>query len=226
MKKLFLFVVLAFIVLAAVVLMSGCKSMFENIEQKSYNASVSGLGGKFTTAVDPATGTPCPSVDFGSLDTSVMSHKPGDGTQVNFTTQKSFWGSEVGSQSCRINCKSGIKSMVIYAMAKGQTVVSLEEHDSTVTIDNTGKKFSSELASVVNKNTAETNAKIKEILANAREVDAANEKTKARFTELAAMSDTELFALTAGDDPVDNRLIGNEVLWRIINKNTPQEAKE
>ncbi|MDD5697662.1 MAG: hypothetical protein PHH77_03510 [Victivallaceae bacterium] len=198
--------------------------MFANIEQKSYNAAISGLGGKFTTAVDPATGTPCPSVDFGSLDTSVMSHKPGDGTQVNFTTQKSFWGSEVGSQTCRINCKSGIKSMIITAMPRGQTVVSLEEYDSSVTIDNTGKKFCSELTSIIGKNPAGINVKIKAMLAKAREADAANSKTKDRFVQLAAMSDAELSALKAGSDLVDNRLIGNEVLWRVINRNNTAET--
>jgi len=223
MKKLYgkvFIIVLAFLMLTVV--LSGCKSMFDNIKGKSYNVALSGLGGKFTTAIDPSTGTPCPSMDIGSIDSSIMSHVPGDGTQVSFVTQKSFWGPEVGSQTCKINCKSGVKSMLITSMAKGQTIVYFEEYDTT---DKTAKKFSSELAAVVGKNSAKTNAKIKAMLAKIRKSDAANPKTKERFTKLSAMPDAELFIQKPSDDLIDNRLIGNEVLWRVINKSNAVNKK-
>ncbi len=205
-------------ILMVVVMSTGCTSMFKNIEGKSYNISASGIGGKFTTAVDPATGTISPTINFGSLEGGVMSHKPGDGSQITFDTQKSFWGGEIGSQTVKVNCKGGVKSMVISAVPQGATTVSLEEYDTDITTEDgtVATAFRDGVLASVNKNSAEANTKIKAMMVKVRADNAVDPKYKARFEELTKMPDEQLNAIKSGKDPVDNRLVGNEILWRVL----------
>ncbi|MEI8247127.1 MAG: hypothetical protein WCI51_14945 [Lentisphaerota bacterium] len=207
------------------VLIVGC-NVTDNLKSKSWNVGVGTIGGKLTTAVDPNTGTPLPSVELVEASGDVMSHKPGDGTQITISKQKSLWSSETANKTVRINAKGGMKAFSYKEGADGSTEMNCEEHDTNVTTDDVTAttadssvaSFQKQMAAIIDKNTPEVNAKVRAALEQERAANAADPKLKDRFAELAAMPDAQLSALKAGSDPADNRMIGNEVLWRAVNK--------
>jgi hypothetical protein len=80
------------------------------------------------------------------------------------------------------------------------------------------------MKSIIDHNSDEVNVKVKVMLDEIRKTDSVDSATKKRYDELAKMSDAELYSLKASDNAVDNRLIGNEILWRIVNKATENKA--
>ena len=108
------------IVLTMALFLTGCSSLVGDLKTKTVNSSISGIGGTFTT-VDPATGSVTPSVRLGSISVSAMNHLPGDGTQVSIDTQKSLWGSEIGSQTIKVNGGSTLHG-VTYSYTPGGPV--------------------------------------------------------------------------------------------------------
>ncbi len=225
---------IAGLLLIAVVLLVGC-NVTDNLKSKSWNVGVSGIGGKITTAVDPSTGTPLPSVEVMETGGDVMSHKPGDGTQITITKQKSLWSAETANKTVRINAKGGMKAFSYKEGADGSTEMNCEEHDTNVTTDDVtsttvgsatenAAAFKKQLAAIVAKNKPDVNAKTRAALEKLRAVDAADPKLQARAAELAAMPDAQLSALKPGADAIDNRMLGDELLWRVINANQTPAA--
>jgi len=215
------------------VLFTGC-NVTDNLKSKSWNIGVATIGGKLTTAVDPSTGTPLPSIELVEANGDIMSHKPGDGTQITYTMSKSMWSGETASRTFRMNAKGGMKSFLMQIDANGNPVINGEEYDANIATEDviatavnsenvnlidpsTVETFTKGLSAALIKNNPEVNSKIKTMLIKERELCAENSKFKARFNELTKMPDAQLRSLKAGNDPVDNRIVGNETLWRVIN---------
>jgi hypothetical protein len=122
---------------AAIALFSGCSNLVSDLQSKTTNMSISGIGGTFST-VDPATGSVAPSVKLGTISASSMNHRPGDGTQVSIDTQKSLWSSEIGSQTIKINGGANLKG-VAYSYTPGG-LVTLSFDDGTAAAAPTSSK--------------------------------------------------------------------------------------
>lgn len=205
-------------VIAGIATLTGCAGLWEDMQGKSINASTSGIGGVFTTSVDVNSGTATPSVKMGDLSAGSMSHKPGDGSMVYFDKEKSFWGSEIGSEVFKYNGKSGIKSLIIVSIPKGQTTITVTEYEDAVATAVTALSFKNTLKAYLEKNDAAVNAKIYENLAKLRGAPLDDAQLQARREQLTKMSDAELSQCKPGIDTVDNRMVGDELLWRSVNE--------
>ena len=70
----------------------------------------------------------------------------------------------------------------------------------------------------LHKNNISTNARIFEQLAKIREQKIDDVNYQSRREALAKMSDAQLAEITPSADAFDNRLVGDEILWREVNE--------
>ena len=105
----------------AAMALTGCS--LPNLQDKSVDVGIGGIGGEFSTAIDPTTGTPLPSMKMGELDGGITTHKVGDGDIIMFRQVKSFWGSEIGTTEIKYLAKDSLGSFTLSATPKGPIVV-------------------------------------------------------------------------------------------------------
>jgi len=126
-------VTLGLVSIGLITMLTGCS--MPDMTDKSVDASVGGVGGAFTTSFDSTSGTPTPSMKMGELNGSITTHKIGDGDQLHFTQDKSFWGSEVGSTVIKYNAKGNLKKLTIIAIPQGQLTVEVAGYDDSTDAD-------------------------------------------------------------------------------------------
>jgi hypothetical protein len=187
----------------------GCESMWKDLSKKSVNSGSSGMVFLLTTSVDPQTGAICPEVKFGDCTLDVTTHLPGDGTNVSINSQKATWTSAVGSDIIKITGKGGLKNF--YYSYNAQTGVILR-FDDIESMSTAAKMLQAEVLAAVK---GKTRAELQSMLDSLNIARAAN-KDLAAYAQLEKMPDSTLYSLTATEDTAGNRLIGDEIMSRVL----------
>lgn len=226
MKSLTRLIVAGAAVIAASLILTACSGMWENMKDKSYNVGGGGIGGVFTTSIDATTGTPTPSMKMGDVSVSVMSHKEGDGDNIRYRKDKSFWGSEVGSEEFAYMGKDKVKSIQIIAIPQGQTTITVTGLDESTTVDSGSSNsavaavaagsFQTALKAQLDKHGVDKNAQMFEDISKIRTSPLADPELVAWRGKLADMSDVELSSLKPCGVAAKDRLAGDECLYRAL----------
>ena len=176
-----------------------------------------GTGFKFTSSVDPSTGAVSPTLDFGSIYTYVFNHNPKDGDNMHLRVVKStlpYGASGVGELNFDYASPARLKKSTIDFKVDGSFVITIDGIE--VADVEPASKYAHTIADTIIIMTPSAKAKAFETFTKLRAIASTQEDIKDRFLQLESMSDVALGAIIPGADPVDNRLVADEIFYRAL----------
>jgi len=217
MKKLIILCVFCLVLTIA----AGCAfdELWKDLGGKSTTASAQGSGFTFNTSVG-SDGAISPRLDFGTIYSKIFNHKLGDGDMMSLRISKStlpYGSSSVGELNWDYAAKTRLKKTKIETHADGSITIEIDGLE-VVDTESVAKYFEKTLSKQIDAMDLPAQARAFETLTKIREIAASDKEVNTRFNELANMTDKSLDALTAGEDPIDNRMIADEKMFRVLQK--------